>query len=630
MLTQNRWFLLCVLPAFLLCGSGGETVSAQERERYELVVPGRPDLTSTATVAGDRLVITDPAGVNYRYERRPRQDSADGAYLAWYCEDARQFVRFPTRGRGSMFISDASARNWRRSRQRVVPFGQAGLGHAHGPAAPWGFTVYPDAGRYWLLHIDQEGNLVVFNGTGERWVRDRDYRASGLVPGGQVAVLRDPAGRGLLVLTVDHAGRLVDARHPEIEYAPSVRLQPGGYLVVGHDQEHETHIFAVNADGDLVRMDVFSGELVVMGIPGVHWFPGQPLVAVPARETVPGHAHSVVLVDRGGRVVEVSSLGRDWRADAIAGGFVPGSPLDAATLGDDGLTPCIAGVDAAGTLRMLIRNLGGWSAIQGPPGRYAPGGPLALGGGPVRPTVSLVTPAGEWLLWEPVPDNWVRTLVQPGFGPGSPVDVAPGLGYLFTLDQAGDFAVGYYYDSTWHSYLCRPGFDRAPRLVERRVVPHDPLPPATVTLENSSDEPLFVQAVDDFDPRRPAQVEIPPRDAVQQVFERDAGATVQETYLVPGPMFGTWVERVEEYPLPPRPRYSLVVWAQRVTYQYIDERENRPAGALQSFDLRSNVSLGVIPIPAGDLLLDGEHLDVPAEAAYYQNPGTAAPTTQPR
>jgi hypothetical protein len=242
----------------------------------------------------------------------------------------------------------------------------------------------------------------------------------------------------------------------------------------------------------------------------------------------------------------------------------------------------------------------------------------------VRPTVSLVAPGGEWIFWEPAPDDWVRTLVQPGFGPGAPVVMAPGPGHLFTLDQAGDFAVGYYHDAAWHSYLCRRGFDRAPQLVERRIVPNDPLPPATVTLDNSGAEPLFVQVVDDFDPRRPVEVEIPARGAVQQVFERDAGATVQETYLVPGPMYGSWVERVQEYSLPPRPRYSLVVWAQRVTYQYIDEREDRPEGALGSFDLRSNVSLGVIPIPPGDLLQDGERIDVPAEAAYRNNPGAAA------
>ncbi len=71
---------------------------------------------------------------------------------------------------------------------------------------------------------------------------------------------------------------------------------------------------------------------------------------------------------------------------------------------------------------------------------------------------------------------------------------------------------------------------------------------------------------------------------------RDAGSTIEETYLVPGPL-GTLIERTELHPVPPQQRYTLVAWSNKVTYQYIDNRRNRPKGAVPSFDLKTHVSL---------------------------------------
>ncbi len=72
----------------------------------------------------------------------------------------------------------------------------------------------------------------------------------------------------------------------------------------------------------------------------------------------------------------------------------------------------------------------------------------------------------------------------------------------------------------------------------------------------------------------------------------------------PGPL-GTLVEQVERFPIPPQPRYTIVAWSNKVTYQYIDRRKEKPKGAVPSFDLKSHVSLGVFPIPPGDLLPEG-------------------------
>jgi hypothetical protein len=104
------------------------------------------------------------------------------------------------------------------------------------------------------------------------------------------------------------------------------------------------------------------------------------------------------------------------------------------------------------------------------------------------------------------------------------------------------------------------------------------------------------------------------------MLERDAGAVLEEVYLAPGPA-GTLIERTETLPLPPRPRYSLVAWSDKVTYQYIDRRKNKPKGAPADFDRRSQVSLTVISVPPGDLLEEGDQFDILRLAKELKNPG---------
>ena len=240
------------------------------------------------------------------------------------------------------------------------------------------------------------------------------------------------------------------------------------------------------------------------------------------------------------------------------------------------------------------------------------------------PILSAVGVDGVWRVWRPgINGAWDVVTLHAGFPPGAPVIVDPLTGDLVAVDVRGRIVPAHWAEGAWTGSLLHPSLPLPPRLVSRRIVPSAPLPPARVTLSNGSDEELVLQVADAIAPQNSREVPIPARGVVPYVFERDAGAVVEEVYLVPEPLGGGWTEQVQTYPLPPQPRYSLAVWANRTTYQFINKNPNKPQGALPDFDLKSHVSLGVLDLPPGELLRDGEQIDVHREAARNRNPGAA-------
>ena len=200
--------------------------------------------------------------------------------------------------------------------------------------------------------------------------------------------------------------------------------------------------------------------------------------------------------------------------------------------------------------------------------------------------------------------------------------VDPLTGGLLAVDVRGRIVPAHWSEGNWTCTLCHHTLPQPPRLVSRRVIPNEPLPPARVTLVNGGEDELVVQVADVAAPQNARELRLPVGGSKQELFERDAGSTVEETFLVPTPV-GGWQEQTETYPLPPQPRYSLAVWANRTTYQYLNRNPNKPAGALPDFDLKSHVSLGVLDLPPGELLRDGEMIDVHREAMRNRNPGAA-------
>lgn len=643
---SQHWLLRALCLVLLPAGALWPGLCPAQ-EQFDLVAVGQPEMASRAQFDGDRLFITDAMGQTFAYQRQPRFDTQDGSYFGYYCAEARLMLRFPAAGRGVMWLGDPQGIEWRRSQQRVVPVGRGmppgvpgpgpdpGAGprvgiaqgqvhdehqHRDHRGSQWGPSaamIGPD--QYWLAQINNAGGLVVHDGYGDNWRRLPDQTPSGLVPDGHVVIVRDPSGQGYRLLTIDPNGRLIDARNPRIVLTPDVVLAPGGCLAVTEDHVPRA-VYSVDAFGRLVQMDLISGQTLVMDVDGVRWLPGQPLVAVSTgqRQGVPEAV--VFLIDRGGRLVSLSYDRGRTIASAIADGFVPSGHLAATLSGDPTASLFVCAVDVFGELRLYSPGGAGWQQVTGPDARFLPGSHVALAYGPLLPEISVVGSNGDLVVWEANRNGWTYAVVAGGFNPGAPVILPRERDHVFALDHQGQIAIGRYAGGEWSCYLCRDGWDFTPRLQSRQVIPYAPLPPATVMLENTSYEPLIVQIVDNQIPQRPLEIEILPGESVIQVFERDAGAMLEEVYLTPGLVPGMWSESVQQIPLPPQPRYTLVVWAERVTYQYIDRRPGRQPGALPDFDLSTNVSLGVFTLPPDELLRDGDRIDVLTEAAYSQAP----------
>jgi hypothetical protein len=208
-------------------------------------------------------------------------------------------------------------------------------------------------------------------------------------------------------------------------------------------------------------------------------------------------------------------------------------------------------------------------------------------------------------------------VVTRGFLAGAPVVADPYSQTAFGVDATGRLVAGGYWDNAWHSHLLLPGIDYAPALVRRTVVGNQGFRPAQVFFDNPGPEELVLQMVDPA--RGPIQFNIPPGGSTPQLVPRDGGGTLEEVYLVPDG-FGGFVERVDSFPLPPQPGPTVVVWAKRVTYTYIDRKK---ISVVPDFDLKTHVSLGVFDLPPGEYLQDGDRFDAVAEAAVRQNPGAA-------
>jgi hypothetical protein len=116
MMTPLRFAILwtCALGFWM-----GVPPAGFAQEEFVLQVPGRNDLTSSASVSDQQLVITDSQGQAFNYERAAQLDSADGRYFGYYSQAAGQTIRWPANNAGSMLIGSATGQNWRQSRQQI-------------------------------------------------------------------------------------------------------------------------------------------------------------------------------------------------------------------------------------------------------------------------------------------------------------------------------------------------------------------------------------------------------------------------------------------------------------------------------------------------------------------------------
>ena len=78
------------------------------------------------------------------------------------------------------------------------------------------------------------------------------------------------------------------------------------------------------------------------------------------------------------------------------------------------------------------------------------------------------------------------------------------------------------------------------------------------------------------------------------------------------------------------------MWSDKETYKVLpfkDARKGAPKSVTEGFSRRTQVSLGVIPVAPGELLQDGEQMDLVQLAKRLKNPGAVVhfpkPLSQP-
>lgn len=635
-------------------------------QQFRLSVPGDPQFDSTAVLSGSTLVITDASGRSFSYERTPAFDTADGRYWGFLSPEARQSLRWPVSGRGTMLVGDPQGTSWRESLQQVQPaavVGRPAEGPIIRPAPPprgGGGSQIPRAGpsgpQPALAHnrpggavhlaisgdrrgrprmglIDPTGVVRLFEATPDGWKHLTELTALNLVPGAPLGMAPDVTPGMTRVYTIDTAGALVQLTSGQgsIPIAPQTQFVPGGGVTVRSD-EGGTFAAAVDAAGRLWNLELLPQEPlhprheVLERTPGL-LLPGSPVTEVESPLSGRGRMRELFVTSARGVLLRYQQTLGGWSsAEPLAEGFVPGAPVAAMYYrAPSGIVSlCLAAVDWRGQLQFLSGAPGNLHVAVMDRGTLPPGAWVRMHGSLEGLLVTAVGVDGGWRVWRPSGPAvaWEAALVQNGFPPGAPVFADPVSGGLMCVDVRGRVVTAVHRLDHWECRLCHHELPLPPKLVTRRIIPSAPLPPARVTFTNGGPEELAVQLADAADSTRSREITLPPGGEETVVLERDGGALLEEVSLLPGPG-GEWLQHVEQYPLPPQPRYTLAVWAKRTTYSYIDNRKNRPIGSLPSFDLQSHVSIGVVQLPGGELLRDGERIDLFQEAARNRNPGAA-------
>ncbi len=507
----------------------------------------------------------------------------------------------------------------------IVKAGPVGIGWTtHGSVTTAGY-VAPD------------GKLILFDGGATGWVLRPGVYPHTYVPGAPVLLLPQAAGDiWPTVATVSPANKLILS----INGGPLQILLPGQNFPVGAALElvqngPQKLIMAVSGSSDLWCVDVSTHIGHKINAPTESFPFGCSVSAVAA-----GGQYHAFAVDHFGTMHYYFGNAGVWNSAAIAGGLLPGTPV-AADVFPMAVPPVnmlnVSAIDPAGNLVL-------WSKPTGlpflPPVVVAngqiPGGQLEIGHTPFGPMLSTISGGSQWNVWmHDSVTGWVNHLVGPGFFAGAPIACSPAVGTFFTVDPLGRLVCANWGGTAWSTGYAVPALAYTPQLVRRELIPNPSLPPASVTLINSGTDPLVVQIVDLFDPRQPPEEKIPAGQTYEIQLARESGGVLEEVFLVPGPG-GILLEQTASHPIPPEQRFTLTLWSDKETYKVLpfkNAKKGPPKSVTEGFSRRSQISLGVIPVAPGELLRDGEQLDLVAIAARLKNPGAVVhfprPMSQP-
>lgn len=478
-----------------------------------------------------------------------------------------------------------------------------------------------------VAFVDERGRPQAFTGRDGKWSATPYPLDATLPSGAPISLTADTPLPLPLIQTVDLGGELVAIERgrtvPLLRGADRPRFPPRAQI--GTD-ELGGRLTLVDQQGRIVVVDPARGTWEAVERQVGLFEPGSHVALVGT-----GSDEGLLAVDRRGNLVQyVRSTGGWARPELIDRGLDSGTRIDAAEWSQAGrATRVVAGVDGLGRLRVWIAERGGWSprVVEGV--RLAAGAPVALCRGATVLSGMVVAADGRWVEWYDAAPGWRFRTVGEGFLANRCPIVLPGGDLCFAVDRGSRLVVANRGPRGWQSYVCLPNRPFAPQLIRRTILADTPLPPARVVFTNGHNEEVVARLVETGAGQAPRELRIPPGQSVEYPIERDGGGVIEEVYLVPGPL-GELVEETVQVPIPPKPLYQLVVYANRVTSVYFDRTKNK--SAIPDESSTSLVSLGVFTLPAGDRLQNGDQIDVYREAVTRRNPGAAAlidPTPRP-
>ncbi len=179
-----------------------------------------------------------------------------------------------------------------------------------------------------------------------------------------------------------------------------------------------------------------------------------------------------------------------------------------------------------------------------------------------------------------------------------------------------------------------PTYDPVWRTVSHEIKANPPLPPAQIELLNNHANALRILIADRRETRL-REVRIEPNSRVVASFDRDAGATVVETYEF-RTASGLWDRQQFVTQIPPTPIYDLSVYEEFLQSIAIDRTGTSP-NPIEDVNYQPK-SVGWLPLPPGTALPDRGQIDAYQDAKAANNPGAVRrfdprslekPSTQP-
>ncbi len=163
-----------------------------------------------------------------------------------------------------------------------------------------------------------------------------------------------------------------------------------------------------------------------------------------------------------------------------------------------------------------------------------------------------------------------------------------------------------------------PNYEPFWRTVSQEVHPNSPLPSAQLNLVNSHRTALIVLLADQRQAGKAQQIRVEPGQAATVTLDRDAGATIVETYEIRSPA-GVWDRQQFTTAIPPRVYYDLSVYEEFLQSIAID-RTGKSPNPIEDVNYMPK-SVGWLQVPPGAALPQTSSMDVMVQARSANNPG---------